>query len=1033
MEINTKACSRQPDKNITLPLVKVLGTSIAGVAVVLTLTTAFIMYLVYDDRLTSEFQERTQAQAHEINERIVNWLQNAKNQTQLLALDNSIRVTLMLDVDYQLEERLATYTRNSHNADYFIVKQSNSAIFRAKSEHSDTSRIKHYLKLNQKQKAFFKTSDDHFYIGFQTPIIRRDQQLGIAGSVHHFHPEQFFSQLDEEFGAKLLLSETGGQLDISTRILKSITEQNNIREEVGGIALVKLDDQFGYLIRLRVYPELQYFIPRTKLDEARKEGIYTAAILSILAILCSILLASWLSRKISRPLQSLVLASQEMAQQQSGSSLLLHQSSITEVQSFSNALLKIVGTLKIAEEKVSKSHENLEAVLNNMDAIIHISDKETGEVLFVNDYGKRVFIDTDGPNYWWVYKEGQDGPHEVSTTMTLFDKNHPSHEPYEWEAKNAETNHWYEFHSQTIPWFETRRVRMEVATDITERKLAADELRLSAAVFDTAAEAVMITDRDNKIQKVNPAFCEITGYSEFEVWGKTPTILASGRHDEKFYQQMWSSLHTSGTWQGEIWNRKKSGEIYIEWLSLSAVFNKNGTLKHYVSMFSDITKRKRDEEKILYQANFDFLTGLPNRNLFLDRFSRAIEQSKRDDSSIALMFIDLDQFKYVNDTLGHVAGDQLLQEASRRLTEIMRSSDTVARLGGDEFTVLIPNVKELTLVEDIVNRILQELSKCYIIDGNDAFISASIGVTVFPDDGDDVDSLMRNADSAMYRAKDNGRNTLQYFTLEMNEQAKRRRFLETALRKAITNKQLMLHYQPILDTVSGVLRGAEALIRWNLPEHGNVYPDEFIPLAEDTGLIVPIGAWILETACEAAAHWYPSDAPAPHIAINLSSRQFQRENIVELVQNTINKTGIVPSRITLEITESILLTDDTETLDTLHQLRDMGVEIAIDDFGTGYSSLSYLKRVPVSILKIDRSFVNGLPNDPEDVALVEAILVMAQSLNLKVVAEGVETKDQHEFLRSRHCDMVQGYYFSRPVPENEFRSQSKLMAPMNSQ
>jgi len=780
-----------------------------------------------------------------------------------------------------------------------------------------------------------------------------------------------------------------------------------------------------------VYPELQYFIPRTKLDEARKEGIYTAAILSILAILCSILLASWLSRKISRPLQSLVLASQEMAQQQSGPSLLLHQSSITEVQSFSNALLKIVGTLKIAEEEVSKSHENLEAVLNNMDAIIHISDKETGEVLFVNDYGKRVFIDTDGPNYWWVYKEGQDGPHEVSTTMTLFDKNHPSHDPYEWEAKNAETNHWYEFHSQTIPWFETRRVRMEVATDITERKLAADELRLSAAVFDTAAEAVMITDRNNKIQKVNPAFCEITGYSESEVHGKTPTILASGRHDETFYQQMWNSLQTYGNWQGEIWNRKKSGEIYIEWLSLSAVFNKNGTLKHYVSMFSDITKRKRDEEKILYQANFDFLTGLPNRNLFLDRFSRAIQQSKRDGSSIALMFIDLDQFKYVNDTLGHVAGDQLLQEASRRLTEIMRSSDTVARLGGDEFTVLIPNVKELTLVEDIANRILQELSQRYIIDGNDAFISASVGVTVFPDDGDDVDSLMRNADSAMYRAKDNGRNTLQYFTLEMNEQAKRRRFLETALRKAITKKQLMLHYQPILDTVSGVLRGAEALIRWNLPEHGNVYPDEFIPLAEDTGLIVPIGEWILETACEAATRWRPSDAPAPHIAINLSSRQFQRENIAELVQHTIKKTGITPSRITLEITESILLTDDTETLDTLHQLRDMGVEIAIDDFGTGYSSLSYLKRVPVSILKIDRSFVNGLPNDAEDVALVEAILAMAHSLNLKVVAEGVETKEQHEFLRSRHCDMVQGYYFSRPVPENEFRSQNKLLSPIN--
>ena len=434
----------------------------------------------------------------------------------------------------------------------------------------------------------------------------------------------------------------------------------------------------------------------------------------------------------------------------------------------------------------------------------------------------------------------------------------------------------------------------------------------------------------------------------------------------------------------------------------------------------DITKRKRDEIRIWQQANFDYLTGLANRNLFSERLSDAIVASESSKSRLALLFIDLDRFKYVNDALGHSVGDYLLQEASERIVKYVRSSDTVARLGGDEFAVLLPENNDNNEIKGIVVNILNSLSLPYFLKGNDAFISASIGVTVFPDDGRTAETLLRKADSAMYLAKEKGRNNFQFFTQEIDVGAQRKRELEKALRKAMENNEFSLHYQPIIDVERGEVASAEALIRWRHPKKGFVSPDEFIPLAEEIGLILPIGEWVLRQACQDAASWREIVDSPPRIAVNLSSVQFQREDIPVLVKRILEETRLPAGLLTLEITEGLLLSDDDLTLDQLNDIRGAGVELSIDDFGTGYSSLSYLSKFPVTTLKIDRSFIMNLPENIEEAGLVKAILLMAQSLNLKVVAEGVETEEQSSFLRERNCQYIQGYLYSKPLPEPEF-------------
>ncbi len=999
-----------------------LGMSIAGIIVIITIATATAFFSVYDERLTYEFKERVFSESEEISQKIKNKLQSIQQQLHLLALDNSVRVNLMLDVDNQLLEKLKARYDKSQNIVHFIIKEEKSEIINFSHLPNSENLIKKFLALKHRDGLFYREQNNNIYVGFTTPIIHRDKRLGSAGSIFHFQPTQFYSK-SINGGARLLFKETEKSIfDIKYKRPITLIRTESEKQAVTRLDEVLVDGSMGYLVELGNLPEFLYFMPRTKLDEARKEGIFSVIILAIIGVLTGILLAVWLSQKISRPLGSLIVDFNNIATA-SGTRQINRKSHINELNEFSEALIHIVDNLKKAEQEVTQSHENLKYILDNMDSLISISNVNTSETLFINHYGFKTLENLGDAkllqrlaeylinNTTYRSEEQADVQASLSRMKT-------------YDIYDKQSQHWFEYQTRIIPWIDETTVRMTVINDITSRKLAENELRLSAAVFDTAKEALMITNPQNHILKVNRAFCDITGFTESEILGESGLILDSDRKDETTYNELTSTLKEQGHWEGEILKRKKNGQVFPVWISITTVYDSTGNTEYYAALFADITQRKSDEEKIRHQANYDSLTGLPNRTLFIDRFHSAIERANREQSRIALMFIDLDQFKHVNDTLGHPAGDQLLQLASHRLSETVRSSDTVARLGGDEFTVLMPDLRELHHVNNAVRNILLIIAEPYHINNNKVFVSASIGVTIFPDDATTVDALLRNADSAMYRAKEQGRNNAQYFTLELNLRAKRRLLLETALRHAIENNELEVYYQPILDALTGKIVSSEALLRWHSQEHGVISPLEFIPLAEDSGLIVLIGKWVLETACHTAVNWTKKNKRPLRIAVNLSIRQFQRDDVPLLIKSVLSKTGLPPDQLTVEITENLLLRDDKKTLDTLHDIREMGVAIAIDDFGTGYSSLSYLKRFPVTTIKIDRSFIDGLPTDSEDVALVEAILSLSKSLDLKVIAEGVENEQQYQFLRERDCAMVQGFYFSRPVPEQEFLNYS---------
>jgi diguanylate cyclase (GGDEF)-like protein/PAS domain S-box-containing protein len=559
-----------------------------------------------------------------------------------------------------------------------------------------------------------------------------------------------------------------------------------------------------------------------------------------------------------------------------------------------------------------------------------------------------------------------------------------------------------------------------IKEDITQLKEDEKKLRLASTVFQTATEAVMINDANNLIVAVNDAFTLITGYSEAEVLGENPILLSSGHHDVNFYKEMNTELTSKGKWQGEICNRRKNGEVYYEWLSITALKNKAGELESYVSLFSDITKRKQAEDKIYHQANYDYLTGLANRNLFIDRFEQSIAVAKREDKSVALLFIDLDGFKNVNDTFGHSKGDLLLKYAAQRIESVVRTSDSVARLSGDEFAVMLCGDNDVYSNEKVAAKVLAELAAPFQLVEKEAHISASIGIAIFPDDGHFSEDLLANADSAMYKAKEKGKNNVQFFTKEMDIKAQQRRSLEVELRQAIKNNELVLHYQPIHDIKTGKVVSAEALIRWLHPQRGLIPPIEFIPLAEDIGFIVDIGDWVLEQACNQAQMWQTQWTFAPKISVNISSAQLHRADFFDKLKHVLTQSQLSPELLTLEMTESLLIEEDINTLAKLRTIRDFGIALSIDDFGTGYSSLSYLKRFPISILKIDRAFIKDITVNSEDEALTCAILSIAQSLNLKVVAEGVEEKAQCDLLAKHNCQFVQGYFFSKPIPAEVF-------------
>ncbi|MDR2260714.1 MAG: EAL domain-containing protein [Azoarcus sp.] len=555
---------------------------------------------------------------------------------------------------------------------------------------------------------------------------------------------------------------------------------------------------------------------------------------------------------------------------------------------------------------------------------------------------------------------------------------------------------------------------------IGELHRAQANLKLYATVFTSAAEGMVITDARARILVANPAFTAITGYELDDIRSRPPSLLSSGQHAPTFYHDMWKALNRRGKWQGEIWNRRRNGEIYPEWLSITAVRDSEGSVSHYIGVFSDMTERKRTEAHIQHLSHHDPLTNLPNRLLMQERLNEAIAQSRRINCQTAVLFLNLDRFRNINDTLGTELGDALLQQVAHRSQSLLRDTDTVSRLGGDEFVFILPDINQPQDVASIARKLLTSIGRPYLLGEHDITITASIGIAISDADGNTAAELLRNADAAMSRAKEDGRNNFRFYSADMNTSTLGDLLLENQLRGAIEHNELELHYQPKVDARSGVLQSAEALLRWRHPEQGMIPPNRFIRLAEESGLIVPIGEWVLRTACQQIHDWRKAGLPVVPIAVNLSAQQFLQNDLPVLVGESLGAASLEPELLELELTESMLMRNVERTVDMLARLREMRVGLSIDDFGTGYSSLSYLKQFQVNVLKIDQSFVSDIHDADADGKIAVAVIGLAHALGLKVVAEGVETEKQRVFLLDHDCDIFQGYLFSRPLSVADF-------------
>jgi diguanylate cyclase (GGDEF)-like protein/PAS domain S-box-containing protein len=689
---------------------------------------------------------------------------------------------------------------------------------------------------------------------------------------------------------------------------------------------------------------------------------------------------------------------------------------------------EVMNQLAVAKALSEKNEANLRAILDNSPYLTWLKDAE-GRYIKIN----KVFAD--------YIKLGDAIQAEGKTDLDL----NPKELAEKYRADDAEVmasrkRKYVEepaFDGKEIHWIETYKTpvidaqgkvlgTVGFAQDITERKLTETELRISSVAFESQ-EAMIITNPKGVILRVNKAFTDSTGYSAEEAVGRKPNMLKSGHHDADFYRSMWETLLSTGAWQGEIWDRRKNGEVYPKWLTISAVKDAAGVVTHYVGSHFDITERKRAEEQIKSLAFYDHLTSLPNRRLLLDRLHQALASSGRSGRNGALLFIDLDNFKSLNDTLGHNIGDLLLQQVAQRLEQCVREGDTVARLGGDEFVVLLEDLSKESLeaaaqAKGIGEKILVTLNQPYYFGAQEHHNTPSIGITLFNEKQQTSEELFKQADLAMYQAKKEGRNALRFFDPQMQESINARSSIEGELRKALENQEFHLYYQVQTDSSLRPF-GAEALIRWIHPERGLVPPVQFISLAEETGLILSIGGWVLETACAQLKSWQQREVTRNLIlSINVSAKQFHQANFVAEVKAAVQRHEINPQLLKLELTESMLLEKIEETIATMNALKAIGVKISLDDFGTGFSSLQYLKRLPLTQLKIDQTFVRDLATDENDKAIAQTIIAMAQSLKLDVIAEGVETVEQREFLESAGCHHYQGYLFGKPVPIVKFEA-----------
>ncbi len=694
----------------------------------------------------------------------------------------------------------------------------------------------------------------------------------------------------------------------------------------------------------------------------------------------------------------------------------------TAMNSVPGAIITLVDDTerRAIEEEISNSREKLLSIMNNSTSIIALKDI-AGRYEFVN----QQFEDTFNIKSENILGKTDS---EFLSQSTADDFRIKELEVVR-KLQPLETEDHLHFNKQEIyllsirfPLIGSDNLPYGVCTqssDISSRVKAESQLRLAAKVFDRSSEGIVVTDQSRQTLTVNEAFTKITGFSAEEVIGKPPSFMTTGLQDDAFIETIWNSIETKGWWQGEILNRRKNGDIYPEWLTVNAIQDHSGKTSNYVAILSDITIVKESQQRIEFLATHDSLTELPNRLLFLDRIKQAIARGDRSNYLFAVLFIDLDDFKIVNDSLGHAAGDKLLKDVAKLMRSLVRAVDTVARFGGDEFALLIENTT-VSEVEITARRLCTAISKAFFLGKQMVHIGASIGIAVFPEDSKDAEILMKHADTAMYEAKAKGKNAFQFFTQSMMEQVDKRLRLENSLRKALDKNELSLHFQPQIDLATGQLIGVEALVRWLSQDHEAKLPNQFIPIAEKCGLIGKLGEWVANNACSQFSKWLSKGYTLSHLSINISIDQFRRGNVFEMMEHLLKVYQLPAQKIILEITESTLADDNQTMLETLLRLKRMGIKISIDDFGTGYSSLARLKSYPIDELKIDRSFVDDITEQGQDRAIAQTIIAMSKTLGFSVVAEGVETQEQLETLRELGCDIVQGYLISEPISAKEF-------------
>ncbi|MBA4383069.1 MAG: hypothetical protein C0406_10930, partial [Sideroxydans sp.] len=678
---------------------------------------------------------------------------------------------------------------------------------------------------------------------------------------------------------------------------------------------------------------------------------------------------------------------------------------------------------KQAEEKLALRESYLTAIIENQPGLIWLKDRE-GKYLAVSQKFAHAF-GAKSPEMMLGKTDLDFSPKEMAEQYRADDAKVMN------SGKSLSVEEVVNVNGQQV-WHETYKTpafnaegevigTTGMARDITTRRKAEEQLREAAAVMQNTHEGVMITDAASALLAVNPAFTRMTGYSEEEVLGKNPRLLNSGRQDKAFYQALWKDLMAHGFWQGELWNRRKNGEVYPQLLTISTIRDDNGQPIRYLGVFADITQLKENQAKLEFMAHHDPLTKLPNRSLAESRLERELEQAHRHDQQLSVLFIDLDRFKQVNDSFGHLVGDELLVSVAGRLNERLREGDTLGRLGGDEFILIASPLQEKQDAAIIARDFINALSEPFqLSNGVEVFIGGSIGISLFPDDGKTVADLTKNADAAMYLAKENGRNQFSFYTSALNADARNKLELENDLRRAVLHNELLIHFQPKVDIRTGIICGAEALARWKKSDGSWIAPGQFIPLAEKSGVILTIGNWVLEHTCAQMRAWLDAGLPEVCVAVNVSARQFRSGHLDKLVAAALDKFKIPPYCLELELTESMLMHEPDRAISTMNKLTKVGVKLSLDDFGTGYSNFGYLRRFPIDSLKIDQSFVQGVTMRAEDAMIVDSIIGLAQRMKLRVISEGVETREQLAYLSTRGCDELQGFLFSKALPADEF-------------